>query len=161
MHRLIRDHLEEVLAAPGTKHSRSIDVESYKTHLEECEECRDEIDALREQAGMIRELRADAEPRAGFYARVMERIETQGPGSIWNAFSESAFGRRIAVASMAVALLLGLYLVTSEPLRTHATANNRPIQLLIGEAQPGLELSSTGIPDRDAVLVNLVTYREQ
>ena len=116
---------------------------------------------MREQAGALRELRAEAEPRAGFYARVMERIEAQGPASIWNVFSESAFGRTVAVGSMALALLLGAYLITSDPVQSHSTAHNRPMQILIGDDQPGLELTTTGPPDRDAVLVNLVTYREQ
>jgi predicted anti-sigma-YlaC factor YlaD len=160
MHRLIRDHLEQVLAAPECNRSARPHLEAADRHLEQCEECRGEIAALREQASLLRELRAAAEPRAGFYARVMERIEAQGPVSIWNVFSESAFGRRLAVASMALALLLGVYLVASEPLN-HSTAVNRPIQLLIGEDQPDLQFSSAGLPDRDAVLVNLVTYREQ
>lgn len=165
MHRLIRDHLEQVLAAPRSRHSsaapNSADVKEPNAHLAECEACRDEIAAMREQAEMLRELRADVEPRPGFYARVLERIEAQGPGSIWNTFSESAFSRRIAVASMALVLLLGVYLVATEPLQTHSNAANQPIQLLIGDDQPGLELSSAGLPDRDAVLVNLVTYQEQ
>jgi hypothetical protein len=151
MHRLIRDHLEEVLAAP----------KEFGSHLEECEECRDEISIMRAHATTLRELRTDVEPRAGFYARVMERIEAQGPVSIWNAFSESAFGRRVAVASMALALLLGVYLVASEPLRTHATAANHPVTIIFGDDQPGMAFSDAGLPDRDAVLVNLVTYREQ
>jgi predicted anti-sigma-YlaC factor YlaD len=108
MHRLIQDHLEEVLAA-----SRMGGSHETARHLDECEECRGEIEAMRKQAAMLQELRADAEPRAGFYARVMERIESQGPISIWSVFSDSPFGRRIAVAAMALALVLGLYLVTS------------------------------------------------
>lgn len=149
MHRLIRDHLEEVLAASDADALR-------EQHLGECGECSGELEAMREQAAMVRELRAPAEvePRAGFYARVMERIEAQGAGSIWNLFFESAFGRRIAVASMALALLLGIYLVSSE------RGLNEPLSIA-GEDQPGLVMTQAGTPDRDAVLVNLVTYREQ
>jgi hypothetical protein len=154
MHRLIRDHLEQVLAEPAIHKPED-------AHIDACEECRGEIDAMREQASMLRELRCEAEPRAGFYARVMERIELQSPVSIWNVFSESAFGRRLAVASMALALLLSVYLVASEPLHSHAPGARGRIQILIGDDQPGLESSSAGLPDRDAVLVNLVTYREQ
>lgn len=73
---------------------------------------------MREHAELLHTLRSPAgipyEPRPGFYARVMERIETEGPISIWNLFIESAFGRRIAYASVALALVLGIYLVTSE-----------------------------------------------
>src|SRR5215475_7105402 len=114
MHRVIRDHLEVVLA-------ERVDGEAKDAHLLECEECRTEIEAMREQAGQLRQLKADAEPQPGFYARVMERIESQGPLSIWSAVFDSPFGRRIAVASMALALILGLYLVTSEEMGDRTT----------------------------------------
>ena len=109
MHRVIRDHLEAVLAkAPGEGPT--------KQHLENCEDCRVELEQMRAQAALLRSLRQseEMEPRAGFYARVMERIEAQGAVSIWNVFSESPFGRRIAVASMALALAIGAYLFTTE-----------------------------------------------
>jgi len=157
MHRVIRDHLEEVLAeAPGA---------GPKQHLEDCEECRTEVSQMREQARLLRALRsaAEAEPRAGFYARVMDRIEAQGAGSIWNVFSDSPFGRRIAVASMALAVAIGLYLFSAEQQERGTVA--QPVQFvagtLPGEDQPGLDLTQRGAPDRGAVLVNLVTYQEQ
>jgi hypothetical protein len=149
MHRLIRDHLEVVLAARADGPEAA--------HLRECEECRGEVEAMREQARALRELKSDVEPPPGFYARVMERIESQGALSIWSVFFDSPFGRRIAVASMALALILGLYLVTSEEM------GDRPVSVagaVAGEDQPGMVLTAGGVPDRDSVLVNLVTYRE-
>jgi hypothetical protein len=157
MHRVIRDHLEEVLAeAPVSGPA--------KEHLTECEDCRTEVGLMRAQAGLLRTLRPaeELDPRPGFYARVMERIENEGAVSIWNVFSESPFGRRIAAASMALALAIGVYLYTSEQ-PEQATATRQVVfapSELPGEDQPGLDLTS-GAPDRDAVLVNLVTYREQ
>src|SRR5579862_7719508 len=110
MHREIRDHIEDVLAGSNSG--------SGTDHLSQCEECRTEVRGMQDQTTLIRELRAPegfvAELRPGFYARVMERIEAEGPISIWNLFIESAFGRRIAVASLALALLIGVYVVTSE-----------------------------------------------
>ena len=144
MHRSIRDSLEEVLAGSHAG-------DSSREHLRQCEECRGEVESMLTQARMLREIRAEVEPRAGFYARVMERIENQGAISVWNAFSESAFGRRIAVASMALALLLGAYLATAES-RDHSAVismDNQPVW------------NQPVAPDREAVLVNLVTYREQ
>ena len=158
MHRLIRDRLEEVLAESPISMERG---GSTAAHLEECAECRGEIAAMQEHAALLRELRppVESEVRAGFYARVMERIEARGATSIWNIFFESPFGRRIAVASMALALLLGVYLVTSEQLMSPG----QPVQIIAGEDQPGMVLAGpgSGTPDRDSVLVNLVTYREQ
>jgi hypothetical protein len=160
MHRLIRDHLEVVLAdSPGANSPEA-------AHVNECEECRGEVEAMRKQAETLRALSADLEPQPGFYARVMERIETQGALSIWSVFFDSPFGRRIAVASMALALILGLYLVTSEAMPDHSIAVSGAVGGVVpgavaGEDEPGLVLTAGGPPDRDAVLVNLVTYREQ
>ncbi len=165
MHRVIRDHLEEVLAElPENNHKETT---AAAQHLIQCEECRGEIAQMRRQARMLRTLRApgEVEPRPGFYARVMERIEAEGPISIWSVFSESPFGRRIAVASGALALALGLYLFTAErqePMQHTVEFVSGPLAgPLPGEDQPGVDLTRSGAPDRDAVLVNLVTYREQ
>jgi len=155
MHRVIRDHLEQVLADSAADSNRPA-----QEHLMECEECRGEIAAMREHALMLRTLRTadEIEPRPGFYARVMERIEAQGPVSIWNVFSESPFGRRIAVASMALAMAIGVYLFTAEQPDTGVPTHEI---VFAGEDQPGLDMTNSGAPDRAAVLVNLVTYREQ
>jgi anti-sigma factor RsiW len=169
MHREIRNHIEDVLAG------------SKLEHLSQCEECRTEVRGMQEQTALIRELRAPeglvAEPRPGFYARVMERIEAEGPISIWNLFIESAFGRRIAVASLALALLVGVYLVTSErsaedPMiaaqeSQQAISGQIEQQLVVaGEDAPArvitqMDQSSTDQSAQDAVLANLVTYQEQ
>ncbi len=162
MHREIRDHIENVLAG------------SEPEHLAGCEECRSEVQGMQEHTALLRELRAPenfvAEPRAGFYARVMERIEAEGPISIWNLFIESAFGRRIAVASMALAILLGVYLVTSErsaqdPMIAGQEAQQQPL-VVGGEDGPArvlmqMDQSPAGQSSEDAVLADLVTYREQ
>src|SRR5258708_709141 len=177
MHREIRNHVEDVLAgskaSPGSEHS------------DQCQECRTEIRGRREQASLLRELRAPAEaeavPRPGFYARVLERIEAQGPISIWNLFTESAFGRRIAVASLALALLLGVYVITSERVAEDPLLASQPAQtplaeqpLVTAEDAPGrliIQIDQTidqsvdqlrvDESSPDAVLANLVTYQEQ
>jgi predicted anti-sigma-YlaC factor YlaD len=120
-------------------------------HLSECHACRAEVAAMRRHALALRALRANDEgPRAGFYARVMERIEAQRPIDIWELFFDSSFARRIAMASVAMTVLFGFYLVSSE----------RFAQPVAVESQPGMTLAA-GLPDKDAVLVDLVTYREQ
>jgi len=162
MHREIRDHIENVLAG------------SEPEHLAGCEECRSEVQGMQEHTALLRELRAPdsfvAEPRAGFYARVMERIEAEGPVSIWNLFIESAFGRRIAVASMALAILLGVYLVTSERSAEDPMVAVQQVQLqplvVVGEDGPAriitqMDQSPAGQSSEDAVLADLVSYQEQ
>ena len=177
MHRIIRDHLEEVLAGPG-----SAPEHPAGKHLAECEECRDEVAGMRLQAAMLRQWRppmvdgAEIEPRPGFYARVLERIEAQTPTSVFTLFFDSAFGRRIAMASLALAVLLGVYVISSEQMADPQVAGDTiPQVTLVSDmpqdfsgvlndgafsqnTQPRLVTSA---PDQDAVLVNLVTYREQ
>lgn len=159
MHRVIRDHLEQILAE-----SQAECDPGPVAHLNDCQECRSEVQAMRIQARMIRGLRTAAEPRAGFYARVLERIEAQRGGSIWNVFSDSPFGRRIAAASLALALLAGLFLYTSASAQDQAAANPT-VEFISGQLpdsdQSQRVLDTSGAPDRDAVLVNLVTYQEQ
>ena len=152
MHRLIQDHLEEVLAESNSELQNN----PAAAHLAECAECREEISAMKAHAAMLRALRPVEEiaPRAGFYARVMERIEAQRPIDIWQLFFDSAFGRRIAIASMALALVFSLYLVSSERLA-------QPVAISVDEDHPGVTLTKAGLPDKDTVLVDLVTYREQ
>jgi hypothetical protein len=169
MHREIRDHIEDVLRGGDTlKHARE--------HLAQCDECQTEVRGMQEQTALIRELRAPedfaADLRPGFYARVMERIEAEGPISIWNLFIESAFGRRIAVASLALALLIGVYVVTSERSAEDSTVALESQQvtaeqtIVAGEDAPAREItrvdqSQSDQSSQDAVLANLVTYREQ
>jgi len=56
MHRIIRDHLEEVLAGPGSapKHPAG-------EHLAACAECRAEVAAMREQAAVLRQFHLNLE----------------------------------------------------------------------------------------------------
>ncbi len=61
MHRVIQDHLEQVLAESHAP--------ACAAHLDQCDECRGEVEAMRTQARLLRQLRVEAEPRAGFYAR--------------------------------------------------------------------------------------------
>jgi hypothetical protein len=185
MHRQVREHLEEVLTEPGSgvpaqgaqRSSCAGDLDTVGKHLAECHECSDEVRAMREQAALLRQLRAhaskgpaeDLDPRPGFYARVMERIEAEGPGSIWSLFFDSVFGRRLAIASLALAVLLAVCLISAErfsgpdpEVASEAAGQVVPElrgQVVVGEDQPGVVL--TGAPDQDSVLVNLVTYREQ
>ena len=73
----------------------------------------------------------------------MERIETQGAGSIWNVFSESPFGRRIAIASMALAVLVGVYLVTSEQSQVNLGSPDQIISATLpDEDQPAIVLGA-------------------
>lgn len=179
MHLVMRDRLEKALAGTPDEETRR--------HLAECPDCSAEFGFMKEHAEALRLLQApvEVEPRAGFYARVMERIEAEG-ASIWDLFFESVFGRRIAIASLALALLFGVYLISAEHSDASVVATSeQPVQVMPNvDLGPGVDqppvpavpdasliddqprVQSVGLggvvtPDQDSVLVNLVTYREQ
>ena len=112
MHEPIRDNLEDYLRGPAAKIPQE-----FGAHLGACDECATELQRLENQARMLRSLQAgeEREPRAGFYARVMERIEEQSQSSMWSILLQPRIGRRLAVASAVLALLLAGYLVSTEP----------------------------------------------
>lgn len=158
MHEPISKYMEEYL----TRSDGAVLPAEFTAHLLSCAECRDQLSGIERQSQLVRVLRPgrELEPAPGFYARVLERIESR-PASIWNIFLQP-FGRRIAMASLALALMMGAYLVSTEPGSAPAIANSsRPAATLIGEDQPGLVLGSNPEQDRGAVLVNLATYQEQ
>jgi hypothetical protein len=136
----------------------------FHSHLGECEDCANELRALQTQAQVLRSLRAphDSEPRAGFYARVIERIEAQPP-SIWSVFLDRRFGLRLAVASAALVALLGTYLVTSEPSGPELAAAPAIVLTDPPRAATAANLGTeTGTQEqqRDAVLVDLASYHQ-
>lgn len=154
MHASVRDRLESLLA----KDSSVEDCQSVESHLASCRECSTEVEAMKAQLSLLGLLRPsdEAEPTAGFYARVMQRIEESAPVSVWSFFINSAFSTRLAYASLAVALLLGTYLITEESqdghiggrFVAHQTADVTPV---IGDQQE----------QRDAVLVNFASYQPE
>lgn len=179
MHQEIRENLEDYLR--GDDRSASALPAEFHKHLGECLECASELALLEEQSQLLRSLQApqplqatrsreapEMEPRAGFYARVMERIE-QRPASIWQALLDPKFGFRLAVASGVLAALLGAYLVSSEPSGPELAASPAVVSADPPRAvQTETGLRSDSPPEdgprqqqqRDAVLVDLASYRQ-
>jgi hypothetical protein len=169
MHSKIKHNLEEFLRGedPATRSGSWLPADA-QAHLGECAECAGELGAFREQSQMLRSLRGgsgsdNVEPRPGFYARVVERIQAQ-PISIWSVFLERRFGFRLAVASAAAIALLGTYLVTSE--LTSPEIVSAPSAVVRTVATPA---SQAGFQrdevlrqqrERDAVLVDLASFHQ-
>jgi hypothetical protein len=153
MHGPIRDRLEELLSPDAKK-------EEISDYLASDPGCSVEFEAMREQSMLLRCLRAPAEvePDPGFYARVVQRIEESGVRSIWSVFTEGPFGTWVAYASLALALLIGAWLVGIERADGHL-GNSAPV---IAHQSP-TDMQVTGDPahQRDVVLVNLATYSDQ
>lgn len=166
MHPPIEHELEEYLAG------RPVSA-AFRDHAHSCVECRDELSLFEHQAQMIRALRVDLagqgseeevlEPAAGFYARVMERIEAQRPPSIWSIFLQP-FGQRLAYGSLALAAVFGVLILTTEPeVEVMAAA---PASILAEQPAVPATMVATRVEgdhtedNRAAVLAHLVSYEQ-
>jgi hypothetical protein len=114
---------------------------------------------------MLRSLRSveDDGPIPGFYARVKERIEDQGRVSIWSIFLQPSFGRRLAIASATLVVLLGTYLVTTEP-GDQSTASIPSVATdMVSTPAPEASAVDDSLQQqrqRNAVLVDLASFHE-
>jgi anti-sigma factor RsiW len=157
MHGFIRKRLEELLMAKrvseGATGEHSDDLDQ---HLASCGECAGEISAMRAHSDALRSFSAPAEvePAAGFYARVLQRIEEHAKRSIWAVFIYSPYGKRLAFASATLALLLASFVVAQESRDGHLTGEN----LVAQEVHTVAPVIGDQSAQRDAVLVNLVSY---
>ncbi len=115
---------------------------------------------MREQARLLHVLAPSRpmDPPAGFYARVLERVESERRPSFWDAFLEPAFGRRLLATSLMMVCLLGGLLALTEAATEGPTAMTTPEAVMAAEHPPGL--GSNVDRDRETVLVSLATYRE-
>ena len=155
MHGLIKERLENYLLGAS---ERKLPLE-LEQHLRSCPECRDEVNCMQEQAQVLRALASPRklEPPAGFYARVMARIEAQQSNSIWSAFLDPIFARRLATAGLAVALVLGGFLAFTEAESFQQPAAAEAI-MAVPEHPPGLGQDRQR--DRETILVTLASYKE-
>jgi anti-sigma factor RsiW len=154
MHGPIREKLEELLEAGALQ-------DETARHLATCPDCAAELRGMKEQADLLHSLRPaeEIEPAAGFYARVVQRIEDTGVRSVWSVFTDGAFGTWLAYASLALALLVGGWLVTTE--RHDGHIGSEPV--IAHESPSGAEMQVKGdrAHQRDVVLVNLASYSEE
>jgi len=148
MHGSIRNELERLLVGKANP-------SGVKQHLTSCGNCAGEVAAMRAQNDLFRSLRAggEIEPVAGFYARVMQRIE-EHKESIWAVFVYSPFGRRFALASLSIALLLGSYVVAAEKLDGHLMADSAVVEQVHYDAP----MDGDQAQQRDAVLQNFAAH---
>ena len=155
MHGLIRERLEEHLRGGFGKEVPA----EYARHLRECDACREEVRRIEDQSRLLRSLAApqSLDPPVGFYARVLERIDAQRPVSMWSAFLDPVFGRRLVATSLALAVLFGGYLAFTE-------AGGQPAGLdtagITAFQEQSPSLGQNRQQDRETTLVTLVTYRE-
>lgn len=152
MHGSIRDRLEDLLRAESSAGGPK----GLGEHLASCGECSAELAAMKAQAAMLKDLRPkeEVEPAAGFYARVLQRIEERGDRSIWSVLIDSPFGRRLAYASLTIAILLGSYVVTQESRDGHLHSLNMVAQDMHYDAP----VVGDQAQQRDATLENFAAH---
>jgi len=155
MHRSIKALLEEYLGGTVDAAGRR----EMERHLSACESCRREVEGMRGMARLLQVLRPGAEeaPAPGFYARVLERIESQRVASIWELLMEPVFARRIAYASLMLILLFSALLLTGGEQAGPAYYYQSPEAILAAEPVSPY-LGDDINRDRDVMLVNLATY---
>ena len=151
MHREIQDGLEDFLAGTADPNGR-VRIES---HLRECTECRQEVEAMSEMSGLFSTLRSPdpPQPAPGFYARVNKLIEEQQPAPFWAAALEPFFGKRLALASLLLLATLGTVLVSRE---TQEYAVGPSPEMILADEK---EAPAPAI-DRDQMLYTLASHRQ-
>jgi hypothetical protein len=157
MHGFIRKRLEDLLMAKRVSEGATGEqADELDQHLASCGECADEILVMRAHSDILRSFRVpeEIEPAAGFYARVLQRIEAHAKRSIWAVFIYSPYGKRLAFASATLALLLGSFVVAQESRDGHLAGEN----LVVQEVPAIAPVTGDQSAQRDAVLVNLVSY---
>ena len=150
MHDSVKESLEDYLR--GGAHPET------EVHLRSCESCRIEVEAMRAQSRMFQSLKAPAnlEMDPGFYARVMNRVETQARPSVWSLFGESLFAKRLVYASATFLVLLSSYLASAPSMDDGFDAGT-PEVILAGQQLPQ-PVSMDPQKDRDVILVNLASW---
>lgn len=166
MDRRIEENLEAYLHGSLDTQGRA----EMDQALRQNEESQRMVELFEKHAQMMRSLRgpSDLDPAPGFYARVMERIESQRPISFWNLFLEPRFFQRLAFASAALLVLMGVLLVTPAEESILAAQPIGAEQMLAqdgcsgpGCSDPTSVMASRQLEShREAVLVTLATYGE-
>jgi hypothetical protein len=163
MNRRIEENLEAYLSG-SLDNAGAADFQ--QSLMDSGPETRQLIAGIEKQSRMIRSALRPAEPvelGAGFYARVLERIEAQRAASpFWAALLEPLFFNRLVMASATLILLLGAALFTGGP-DDLAIAADAPHMIMAAEPEPMVTVTTVndGAPQsRDVVLGDLTTYQE-
>ena len=152
MHQKVQDGLEDLLA--GTANP------GMEAHLRECADCRNEVAAMKEMSDLFSSFRSPdpPAPAPGFYARVSQLIENQQPPpSLWAAFLEPVFARRLAFASLLLLATLGTVLMSRET--EEYSAGPSPEMILAVEKDAPTWESGPAM-DRDQMLITLASHKQ-
>ncbi len=156
MHGVLREHLEGYLA--GNLHEAAR--QGMEAHLAACPECREQSHAMLSSSHELRRLRPlpdlELEPTAGFYARVMDRVDREREIPFWSLLVDPIFGRRLVFACLVLLAVLGGYFAAFQ--RVSYPNQHRPEALLAGQDAAPFPTPHFGADlrrNRNAVLATL------
>lgn len=117
-----------------------------------------EVQLMCAQARFLRDMRCpeDARLRPGFASRVMARIESEKPASIWDLFVSPALSKKLAFASLALMAMLAGFVVARSAEQTMMTVETQ--RVLMEPEHPG-NLGMDPVRDRQNMLVTLANYQ--
>jgi anti-sigma factor RsiW len=158
MHAVVKESLEDYLSGL----LEPVEERAVESHLAGCETCRAEIRGMQSVSQLFGALRppatpaGDAEPwaaSAGFYARVMQDVETRKAAPSFASFFalDFAFGRRLVLSSLLTVVLVGGWLVSRE---AGAVGGPGPDSILAQQEAPGFNTA----PASDSMLATLTSY---
>ena len=157
MHGVLRENLEGYLA--GNLHEAAR--QEMEAHLAACPECREQSHAMLSSARELHRLRPlsdlELEPTAGFYARVMDRVDREREIPFWSLLVDPIFGRRLVFACLVLLAVLGGYFAAFQPVSY--SNQHRPEALLAGQDAAPFPTPQFGADlqrNRNAVLTALV-----
>jgi len=160
MHEPLISQLEDILQGRMTPSQRL----RIDDHLAGCPECRDELGAMTSFSEVVRSLRPPSVPelRAGFYAKVMQKVEEQGRPSFWNLLLDPVFGRRLVYSTGAMFLLMASFLLATSSDQPELAQT--PVQMI---SEPAVTTVSTPAGfgddvqrDRDQFLATMASFSE-
>jgi|WetSurMetagenome_2_1015567.scaffolds.fasta_scaffold636140_2 hypothetical protein len=156
MHAIIKERLEEYLRGTGEQ----ADLAAFREHLASCGGCSGEVEGMQRQARLLQVLRLteEVEPGAGFYARVIERIDAQRRASPLYAFLDLQLAHRLIFASVTAVVVLGSYLVYME--RAPSFGDSGPVAVLASQTAERDLVGAHQAQDRETVLVALASYED-
>ena len=111
MHEPVQSQLEDILQGRLRAAKRA----AVESHLAGCQNCAMELREMRLHSGVMKTLRVNdaPEPPAGFYARVLQRVESQARPSFWNLLLDPVFGQRLVYGTGALFLLMASFLLAT------------------------------------------------
>jgi anti-sigma factor RsiW len=171
MHAVVMESLEDYLSGS----LEPIEERAVEAHLATCTACREDLRGMQAVSHLFVSLRSPAasdstsvdsmagaaipeeawQPSAGFYARVMQEVETRKAApSFAGLFAlDFAFGRRLVLSSLLTLVLVGGWLVSREAGYARGPA---PDSVLAQQEAPGFDNASAS----DNMLATLTSYEQ-